>query len=272
MKQRRYPAVQLGGLVIAATFALLWLAERKRPLRRRVEPTGTHHARNAAVAALAAATVQLAEMPIVAPVAGIAVQRRWGVLGRMPHGWVRTTVSLLLLDYSLYVWHVLTHRTGALWRFHAVHHVDLDLDASTAVRFHFGELTLSIPWRVAQVALIGVSPRDLRLWQQALLVSILFHHSNLRLPAHVERALSAFVMTPRLHGIHHSDNETIRNSNWSSGLTIWDRLHGTFRTDVPQETITIGVDGYEHPEDVTLHRILEMPFTDPPRVSGTSSA
>jgi sterol desaturase/sphingolipid hydroxylase (fatty acid hydroxylase superfamily) len=266
MKQRRYPAVQLGGLVVAATFALLWLAERQRPLRRRVESPLPHQARNAAFAALAAATVQLAEMPIVAPLATLAVRRRWGLLGRMPHGWLRTTLSLLLLDYSLYVWHVLTHRTDALWRFHAVHHLDLDLDASTALRFHFGELTLSVPWRAAQVTLIGVSPRDLRLWQQALLVSILFHHSNLRLAAHVERAISAFVMTPRLHGIHHSDKEAVRNANWSSGLTIWDRLHGTLRTDVPQETITIGVEGYAHPDDVTLPRILEMPFTDPPRV------
>src|SRR5919107_93316 len=161
MKQRRYPAVQLGGLIIAATFALLWFAERKRPLRRRVERSSTHHARNAAVAALAAATVQLAEMPLVAPVASLVARRKLGMLGRTRRGWLRTALSLLLLDYSLYVWHMLTHRAPALWRFHAVHHVDLDLDTSTAVRFHFGELALSVPWRAAQVAIIGVSPRDL---------------------------------------------------------------------------------------------------------------
>jgi sterol desaturase/sphingolipid hydroxylase (fatty acid hydroxylase superfamily) len=223
------------------------------------------------VAALAAATVQLAEMPVVAPIAAMTVRRRWGLLGRMPPGRLRTALSLLLLDYSLYLWHVLTHRTALLWRFHAVHHVDLDLDASTAVRFHFGELALSIPWRAAQVAAIGVSPRDLRLWQQALLVSILFHHSNLRLPSNVERALSAVVMTPRLHGIHHCDERDIRDSNWSSGLTLWDRLHGTFRDDVPQEIITIGVAGYEDPADVTLARILEMPFTDPPRITDATA-
>lgn len=262
MKQRWYPAVQLGGLVVAATLTLLWFAERKRPLRRRIEPLVRHHGRNAAVAALAAATVQLAEMPVVAPVAVMADERRWGLLGRMRHGPPRTALSLVLLDYSLYLWHVLTHRSPALWRFHAVHHVDLDLDASTAVRFHFGELALSIPWRAAQVALIGVSPRDLRLWQQAVLVSILFHHSNVRLPLTVERVLSAVVMTPRLHGIHHADDEATRDSNWSSGLTIWDWLHGTLRTDVPQEAITIGVAEYQDPADVTLPRILALPFVE----------
>jgi sterol desaturase/sphingolipid hydroxylase (fatty acid hydroxylase superfamily) len=261
MKQRRYPALQLGGVVIAAAFAMLWFVERKRPLRPRVEHPGRHQARNAAIAALAAATVHVAEMPLVAPVAALALRGRVGLLGRIRPGWFRTALSLLLLDYSLYAWHVLTHRVPALWRFHEVHHVDRDLDASTAVRFHFGELTLSVPWRMAQVALIGVSPRDLRLWQQALLVSILFHHSNLRLPPTVEKAVAALFMTPRLHGIHHANEQVLRDCNWSSGLTIWDRIHGTYRDDVPQAAITIGVAGYDHPEDVTLPRILEMPFT-----------
>jgi sterol desaturase/sphingolipid hydroxylase (fatty acid hydroxylase superfamily) len=272
MKQRRYPAVQLGGLVVAAAFALLWLAERKRPLRRRVEPVLPHQARNAAVAALAAATVQLAEMPVVAPIAALVASRRVGLLGRMPHGWLRTVLSLLLLDYSLYVWHVLTHRVPLLWRFHAVHHVDLDLDASTAVRFHFGELALSVPWRAAQVALIGVSPRDLRLWQQALLVSILFHHSNVRLPRDVERAVAVFIMTPHLHGIHHANEPALRDCNWSSGLSIWDRIHGTYRHDVPQAEIRIGVEGHEEPQDVALPRILAMPFTDALPAGGRTPA
>lgn len=262
MKQRRYLAAQLGGLFVAAVFAGLWLAERKRPLRRPVEPVTRRQGRNAAVAALAAATVQVAEMPVVAPLARLVEARRWGLLGRLPAtSFVRTALSLVLLDYTLFVWHVLTHRVPVLWRFHAVHHVDRDLDASTAVRFHFGELALSIPWRAAQVTLIGVTARDLRLWQQALLLSILFHHSNLRLRPALERAIRVLVMTPRLHGIHHANDERLRDTNWSSGLTIWDRLHGTLLTDVSQDAITIGVEGYDAPEDVTLPRILALPFT-----------
>ena len=111
---------------------------------------------------------------------------------------------MLLMDYTLYVWHVLTHRVPALWRFHAVHHIDLDLDASTAVRFHFGELTLSTPWRVAQVVVIGTSPLALSIWQTGLLMSILFHHSNVELPLAIERRLGRVFVTPRMHGIHHS--------------------------------------------------------------------
>jgi sterol desaturase/sphingolipid hydroxylase (fatty acid hydroxylase superfamily) len=160
----------------------------------------------------------------------------------------------------------------ALWRFHAVHHVDRDLDASTALRFHFGELAVSVPWRTAQVAAIGVSRDDLRLWQRALLVSILFHHSNLRLPPRVERVLGVFVVTPALHGIHHANEERIRDANWSSGLVLWDWLHGTLETHVPQEAITIGVEGYDDPDDVTLPRILTLPFRDAPALSPDRSA
>jgi sterol desaturase/sphingolipid hydroxylase (fatty acid hydroxylase superfamily) len=247
-------------VVVAAGLALWWL-EHRRPLRRRVENPSRHGARNIAVAALGAVAVQLAERPLVDPVAAFVERRRWGLLQQRPlPRWLETTLALVLLDYTLYVWHVLVHRSSALWRFHKVHHVDLDLDASTALRFHFGELALSAPWRLAQVAAIGVTPGTLRLWQHALLVSILFHHSNLRLPPRVERVLSMVFMTPRLHGIHHSDREDERDSNWSSGLTVWDWLHGTLRTDINQQAIRIGVEGYQDPDDVTLPRILAMPF------------
>jgi sterol desaturase/sphingolipid hydroxylase (fatty acid hydroxylase superfamily) len=167
---------------------------------------------------------------------------------------------VVLLDYTLWWWHWATHRVPFLWRFHLVHHVDRDLDASTAIRFHFGELTLSIPYRILQVLLIGVDARGLWLSQTILFASILFHHSNARLPARIERLLVRLIVTPRMHGIHHSDSEEETNSNWSSLLSAWDFLHRTSRLDVPQESITIGVPAYDDPHDVTLGKILALPF------------
>ncbi len=261
MKQRRYPSGKLGPIIVGSAFLLLWLMERRRPLRSTVENATAHESRNLVVAALAATMVQVAERPLVEPLAAVAEQHRWGIVpGWTRGGWARTAAVLMLLDYTLYLWHILAHRVPALWRFHAVHHVDRDLTVSTALRFHFGELAISVPWRALQVILIGVSPAQLRLWQRTLLVSILFHHSNVRLAPRLERMLALFVMTPRLHGIHHSDVESIRASNWSSGLTVWDWLHGTLRNDVPQAAVTIGVEGRQSPRDVTLARILTAPF------------
>src|SRR5207249_6219037 len=168
------------------------------------------------------------------------------------------------MDYTLYGWHVLTHRVPFLWRFHVVHHVDLDLDASTALRFHFAEIVISIGWRIAQVVLIGVPPLALSAWQTATLVSIMFHHSNARLPIALERRLNRLIVTPRMHGIHHSTVREETDSNWSSGLTLWDKLHGTLRLNVPQHEVRIGVPAYGEPSRVALRQLLLMPFAPSP--------
>jgi sterol desaturase/sphingolipid hydroxylase (fatty acid hydroxylase superfamily) len=261
----RLPSSRLrAGLLIGAALIVVSL-EMLSPLRRRQrEPKTRHTARNLVVAALAATTVQLLEEPIVQPLARVVHRRRWGLLKRraLPR-WLEIAGGVVLLDYTLYLWHVLVHRVPALWRFHAVHHVDLDLDGSTAVRFHLGELAISVPWRAAQIAAIGVAPRTLAIWQTATLLSVLFHHSNVRLPPRAERLLQGVVMTPHLHGIHHSIEPDEVNANWSSGLSMWDRLHGTLKADVDQDQITIGVRGHLEPADVTLPRILTLPFRDP---------
>jgi sterol desaturase/sphingolipid hydroxylase (fatty acid hydroxylase superfamily) len=260
MSSRKLPSWLSGALVLGAFGALLWF-ERKRPLRREVEPKLTRAARNLAVAASGAVALQLTEKPLVERLTALVERRRWGLLkrARLPL-WLETAAAVVLLDYTLYLWHVLTHRLPFLWRFHVVHHVDLDLDATTALRFHFAELALSVPWRAAQILLIGVSPLSLSVWQTLLMVSILFHHSNVRLPVELERRLNLLFVTPRMHGIHHSTVREETDSNWSSGLTVWDVLHGTLRLDVPQDEITIGVPAYRDPRELELTKILAMPF------------
>jgi sterol desaturase/sphingolipid hydroxylase (fatty acid hydroxylase superfamily) len=254
-----------GILTVAAFLCLLWL-EKRRPLRGSTENKARRLARNFCVAVLAAATVQLAEVPVSKALSTWVEQHRIGLLPRLPLPPVlKLAFAVALLDYTLYLWHVLTHKSAFLWRFHEVHHADRDLDASTALRFHFGELVLSVPWRAAQIAAIGVPPDALALWQTLLLLSILFHHSNVRLPLRLESWIARVVVTPRMHGIHHSVVVDERNSNWSSGLSVWDWLHGTFRFDVPQEQIVIGVEGEPRPEDVTLPKMLALPFRLNPR-------
>jgi sterol desaturase/sphingolipid hydroxylase (fatty acid hydroxylase superfamily) len=254
------PAWLSGALVLGAFGALVWL-ERRRPLRREVEPKLTRAARNLAVAGVGALVLQLSERPAALLLTAAVERRQWGLLklAGLPE-WLEVLLAVLLLDYTLYVWHVLTHRVPFLWRFHVVHHVDLDLDATTAVRFHFAELVASVPWRAAQILLIGVSPFAFSVWQTLLMISILFHHSNVRLPVRLERRLNRLVVTPRMHGIHHSTVREETNSNWSSGLTLWDWLHGTLRLNVPQDEITIGVPAYRDPREVELTKILAMPF------------
>lgn len=251
-------------LALGAFAALVW-AERRRALRRPAEDTGRRVARNVAIAGISAAVTQLAMKPVVAPLARLVERRRVGLVHRIPGpAWLRDAIAVVLLDYTLYWWHVVEHRVSWLYRFHEVHHADLTLDVTTAFRFHFGEFLASVPWRAAQVVVIGASPRALGAWNGLTGLSVMFHHSNVRLPLPVERWLSRLVVTPRLHGIHHSVVPEEQDSNWSSGLTLWDRVHGTYRANVPQEAITIGVASRREPADVTLGRSLAMPFVDGP--------
>jgi sterol desaturase/sphingolipid hydroxylase (fatty acid hydroxylase superfamily) len=251
----------LTGALVGFGAALLAL-EVLRPLRQPPrEPKLRRMQRNAAFGGIAAATVQALEQPIVLPLAQLVERRRWGLSQRLPlPGPLRTAAGLIALDYTLFLWHVLVHRAPQLWRFHRVHHADLDLDASTAIRFHFGELIASVPWRAAQILVLGIDTRTLTRWQTLTLASVLFHHSNVRLHPSFERLLGYVIVTPRLHGIHHSREADQMDANWSSGLSLWDRLHGTLRTDVPQDEIDIGVNGVSG-DELTLPRMLAAPFT-----------
>ncbi len=108
--------------------------------------------------AASALAIMAAETPLVGPLARIAEERNRGLVRRLPlPEWGRDVAGLLLMDYTFYLWHVLTHKVPLLWRLHLVHHVDLDLDASTALRFHALDMVVSAPWRAGQVALIGLS-------------------------------------------------------------------------------------------------------------------
>jgi sterol desaturase/sphingolipid hydroxylase (fatty acid hydroxylase superfamily) len=263
----------LGWLIFGAAFGALFVAERQRPLRRAKEPGPERVARNLTIALLAGATTAASEFPIIAPVQSLAERRRSGLLRLMPMPRVlRVVLGFLLLDYTLYLWHRANHEAPFLWRFHAVHHVDLDLDTTTGLRFHFGELTMAALFRAAQVLLLGVDRGTLRVWQQMLVASVVFHHSNLELPEDVERQLNRVVVTPRMHGIHHSTRPDETNMNYASLLSCWDRLHGSLRIDVAQTDVTIGVGGFLDPVDVTLERSLTLPFRDDPRLQTPAAA
>jgi len=228
-------------LLCAAFFALRAL-ENRQPLRQRTAPAGPRLLRNAATGALAALAVAVPHALMTRPATALVEQRGWGLVPRLglPPA-ARPAAALILMDYTLYLWHVLLHRVPQLWRWHRVHHADADLDVSTALRFHAAELAWSVPWRAAQVLLIGVPRRTLSLWGVLTLAEVMFHHSNLRLPLRWERALGGLLVTPRQHGIHHDSVAAHQASNLSSGLSVWDRLHGTVGPQLPQQTLVMGL-------------------------------
>jgi sterol desaturase/sphingolipid hydroxylase (fatty acid hydroxylase superfamily) len=247
--------------VVGGGYVIIAVVETIRPLRRSVEDRMRRIVRNLTVGGISLAIMTLLQTPLLVPAAEWGQRHHLGLLRLVAlPPLLNTIAAIVLLDYTLWWWHLATHKIPFLWRFHLPHHVDLDLDASTALRFHFGELTLSIAYRAAQIVLIGVDTYTVWIWHTILFASILFHHSNIRLPIRFERWLVRLIATPRMHGIHHSDRENETNSNWSSLLSCWDYLHRTILLTVAQESITIGVPAYHDPKEVTIGKVLTMPF------------
>ena len=260
---RRFTDNGLTATIIVAEVAILLAAEARSPARAPRETRTTRLARNGFLGGLALAATALLEAPLVLRVSAVTERRGWGLLPRLnvPRA-VRAVVAVALLDYGMYAWHVAMHRIPSLWRLHVVHHADRDCDVSTALRIHAVEIVLSVAVRVAHVVFIGVTPRDFMLWRRLFGASVIFHHANVTLPTALDRALGVVIMTPRRHGIHHLARREEQHGNWSTGLVLWDQLHGTLREGDPAREV--GVPAYLEDSDVTLTKMLALPFVPQP--------
>jgi sterol desaturase/sphingolipid hydroxylase (fatty acid hydroxylase superfamily) len=160
----------------------------------------------------------------------------YGLLSRMPDGALKWLVSFILLDLAMYMWHVANHQCDALWRFHKVHHSDIALNVTTGLRFHVGELVLTVLVKACFIVLVGVEAQ-LVIMNELLLTSfVIFHHMNSSLWG--ERFLGVLFIMPRLHRLHHSVRREEHDHNYGGALTLWDRLFGTLREGEPE---TIGL-------------------------------
>jgi sterol desaturase/sphingolipid hydroxylase (fatty acid hydroxylase superfamily) len=250
-----------GSPILAAVFITLFIVEGKRQLRKRKQPRWQRAIINSVVAIPGFSLLRLLLLPAMVAMAKKSSERKWGLNHRYSaHPVVKTVVSFLLLDYSNYLWHLLLHRVPVLWRFHVVHHCDPDLDVSTAVRFHFGELIASVFYRSACVFLIGVKPLQVLVYEIVFEGATQFHHSNWKLPYNTEKLLNKVIVTPRMHGIHHSIVEQETNSNYSIILSFWDRLGNTIRLNIHQDEIITGIPAYNDPAELTIGYLLKMPF------------
>jgi sterol desaturase/sphingolipid hydroxylase (fatty acid hydroxylase superfamily) len=240
--------------------ALLWLQWRF-PLRRHYFSVIKRLVRNFVLSIPGFAIIRLAMLPIPLTLAVWAQRQHIGVLNCLPFpGWAAVIATFLLMDYAYWWWHWANHMVPVFWRFHNVHHTDLDLDVSTAARFHFGEMIFSIGFLSLAVLVFGIAPLMLIVFFISFEAATLFHHSNWRLPIKLERILNLIIVTPRMHGIHHSIVQRETNSNWGTIFCCWDKLHRTLRRDVPQDAVTIGVAAYREESELTLGKLFALPF------------
>jgi sterol desaturase/sphingolipid hydroxylase (fatty acid hydroxylase superfamily) len=253
--------VWLVPVVVAAVYLVLFLVERRLPLRAASHALWPRVRVNIVITALVLVTAAITVRPAVEHLLFLSPDPEFGLLAmtNLPVA-VEFGIAFLLFDWSFYWWHRANHRVPLLWRFHNVHHVDPDLDVTTAFRFHAVEIGYSAAFRVTQVILIGPAAWMYFAYELVFQVSTLFHHSNVKLPLRAERLVNLVFVTPRMHGVHHSHFRNETDSNYSTVFSWWDRLHRSLRLGVPQREIRIGVPGYSLPADNRAGSLLGMPF------------
>jgi len=182
----------------------------------------------------------------------------FGLLHQLPAPvWAAIPLTLLLLDLVSYGWHRANHRVALLWRLHRVHHSDPTFTVSTGVRFHPGELLLSLPIRVAAILLVGASVVAVLIFEVVFTFANLIEHGDIDLPRPAERLLTPVLVTPALHRRHHTRSGRARDSNFGTIFSTWDRLFGTY---FPSDSTAQIQTGLPDLEAVPLGRALLMPF------------
>jgi sterol desaturase/sphingolipid hydroxylase (fatty acid hydroxylase superfamily) len=249
--------------MFAGVLALMALWEVLAPRRQLTIARSTRWVSNLALAVLDTLAVRLLVPVGAIGMALLAEERGWGLFHNVSlPDWLTVAFSVVALDLTIYLQHVLFHAVPVLWRLHMVHHADLDFDVTTGVRFHTIEILLSMLIKMAAVVFLGAPAVAVLTFEVVLNGTSMFNHGNVRLPAWLDRVLRLVVVTPEMHRVHHSIHPWETNSNFGFNLPWWDLLLGTYRAQPAEghEGMTIGLEQFRDSRVERLHWMLALPF------------
>ena len=209
--------------------------------------------------------VQIVLSLVVFSVSSWTEASSWGVMYLLPIGKESTLffiIAFIVLDFFDYTYHFMMHKTPFLWRFHQVHHSDMEVDITTTVREHPGETFVRVIYLILAVVIVGASPWVLIVKQFIQSVSNLASHTNLKLPEKLNNILSLVFVTPNTHHVHHHYELPYTDSNYGDVLTIWDRLFSTF-SKMKQSDIVFGVDTHmDELQNKDFKNLIARPFEE----------
>jgi sterol desaturase/sphingolipid hydroxylase (fatty acid hydroxylase superfamily) len=245
-------------------FVVMALWELAAPRRALTVSKTLRWANNLGLVAFNTVLLRLLFPAAAVGMAAWTAQQGWGLLNHFPLPfWAAVLVTVLAMDFVIWLQHVMVHAIPLLWRLHRVHHADPDYDVTTGARFHPIEIVLSMLIKFATIALLGPPVVGVILFEVILNGMAMFNHANVRLPAGLDRALRTLLVTPDVHRVHHSVEDDEANSNFGFNLSIWDRLFGTYRAwpRGGHRGMTIGIHHYRSPAEVSwIQGMLTLPF------------
>ncbi len=254
--------MEIQGLLFITLLTGLWLWESKQPFFAWQHNRYQHAAHNLALTLFNTAITFVLFASLLTLTAQMTEEYKVGLVQILPEyvpDIARVILGLLLLDCWMYLWHRANHTIPLLWRFHRTHHSDKYMDATSATRFHIGELILATLLRVGIIFMLGLTTTHLLIYGLILTASTLFHHANISI-GRFDKLLVLFIVTPDMHKVHHSQIRDETDSNYSTVLSIWDRLGGTFKRRDNPEMINIGLNEFDREEDQTFIGMLKTPF------------
>jgi sterol desaturase/sphingolipid hydroxylase (fatty acid hydroxylase superfamily) len=249
--------------LFTAAFGALAVLELMVPRRRLERGRWSRWPANLALMLIYTALTRLAAPLATVGVAIWAAERGLGLFNILAApAWLEVGVAVVLLDAAIWGQHVAFHHIPWFWRLHRVHHSDVGFDVTTGVRFHPGEVLLSLAIKAAVVVALGAPPLAALVFELLLSVGSLFTHANLRLPEGLDRFLRRLIVTPDMHRVHHSTIRDETDSNYGFSLSVWDRLFRTYRQDAAagQEGVVFGLTDFRQPGDNRLDRLLIQPL------------
>lgn len=257
--------IRLGSFI--TLFILFGVWEIVAPRRALTARKAIRWMSNIGLVVLSSAALALIPALASMAMAHLAVEQQWGLFNHLNWPYALTfLLSVVALDFIIYLQHVMFHAVPLLWRLHRVHHSDVDLDASSGIRFHVVEIVLSMVLKLAAIVTLGPPVVAVLVFEILLNGTALFNHANIRLPQKVDVLLRLFIVTPDMHRVHHSVIPQETDSNFGFNLAIWDRICGTYRAQPERghEGMTIGIDAFREERDQWLHHLLLQPLRNQP--------
>ncbi len=253
-------------LGVFGTLLVLFAAlEAVAPRRARTQPRAGRWITNISFTVLNALALRALAIGVPFLAIGAAVDawtHGWGLFNLLhwPLMW-EVVSSLLILDFAIWLQHLITHKVPLFWRFHRVHHADRDFDVTTAVRFHPVEIVASMGVKIGLVYVLGPQAVTVLLFEVLLNATALFNHANLRLPLWLDRAVRLVLVTPDMHRVHHSVIRAEHDSNFGFALSVWDRIFRTYRAQpaAGHEAMVVGLE-WQDERPTKLGWSLWLPF------------
>lgn len=251
--------------VFLGLFALLATIEALAPRRARSQTRARRWTTNWAIIVID--TLTLRAMAVFVPLLAVgaaydAAANGWGFFNAVGWPvWLEVVLAILILDFAIWLQHLITHKVPFLWRLHRVHHADVDIDVTTAIRFHPVEIALSMALKIGLVYLLGPAGLAVILFEIILNGTAMFNHANIKLPLWLDAVVRRILVTPDMHRVHHSVARDEHDSNYGFALSIWDQIFGTY---IPQprdghERMAIGLE-WRDDRPARLGWSLALPF------------